>query len=116
MDALGIHLIVELYECDAEIIKDVVCIKKIVMEAVNISGAEIIEPVFHNFNPHGVSGVVVIAESHVSIHTWPEHRYCALDIFTCGDVIDNDKALSYLRKELQAQNIYVKKIKRGIIA
>ena len=78
MKSLGNHLIIELYDCKVDIINDLHKVEDILMESVNISGAEIITPVFHKFNPHGVSGVVVIAESHFSIHTWPEYGYCAV--------------------------------------
>jgi S-adenosylmethionine decarboxylase len=83
--------------------------------AADISGATIIKSVFHKFSPHGISGVIVIAESHFSIHTWPEFGYCALDIFTCGDKIDNYKALNFLKKEFGTKNISVVESKRGIL-
>lgn len=114
MKALGDHLIIELYECDSTIINSVEQVEEYMVEAVRISGATILKSVFHEFNPHGVAGVVVISESHFSIHTWPEYRYCALDIFTCGEVIDSGKALQFLKKKLLAGNISVVEIKRGL--
>jgi len=115
MKSLGNHLIIELYDCKAEIINDLHKVEDILMESVNISGAEIITPVFHKFNPHGVSGVIVIAESHFSIHTWPEYGYCAVDIFTCGDTIDSQKALTFMKKAFEAKSISVVETKRGIL-
>jgi S-adenosylmethionine decarboxylase len=115
MKSLGNHLIIELYGCKAEIINNLYKVEDILMESVNISGAEIITPVFHKFNPHGVSGVIVIAESHFSIHTWPEYGYCAVDIFTCGDKIDSMKALTFLKEAFQAESISVVETKRGIL-
>jgi S-adenosylmethionine decarboxylase len=115
MKSLGNHLIIELYDCKSEIINDLHKVEDILMESVNISGAEIITPVFHKFNPHGVSGVVVIAESHFSIHTWPEYGYCAVDIFTCGDTIDSQKALTFMKKAFEAKSISVVETKRGIL-
>ncbi len=115
MKALGTHLIVELYECDPEFINDSDTLKEVLLEAVKRSGAQIITPVFHQFSPCGVSGVVVIAESHFSIHTWPEYGYCALDIFTCGDAIDSETALQYMKQVLHAQTISVVEMKRGIL-
>ncbi len=102
MKSLGKHLIVELYECDFDLINEVASVEKILVEAVAISKATIVQPVFHQFSPHGVSGVVVIAESHFTIHTWPEYGYCALDIFTCGDLIDSDASLQYLKEAFKA--------------
>lgn len=115
MKALGNHVIAEFYDCDLLIIQSQSYIEDIMIEAVHISGAEIVKPVFHTFSPHGVSGMVIVAESHFSIHTWPEYGYCAVDIFTCGNTIDNGKALDYLRKELKAKSLSVVEMKRGII-
>ncbi len=115
MKSLGKHLIVELYDCDRHLIESVDQVEHILVEAVRVSKATIVKPVFHQFNPHGVSGVVVIAESHFSIHTWPEYGYCALDIFTCGDQIDSDLALQFLKREFRAGNMSVMELKRGTL-
>jgi len=84
-------------------------------KAVRLCGATIIKPFFHQFSPHGVSGVIVIAESHFSIHTWPEYGYAALDLFTCGDQISPDDAVGYLKKEMNAGQIHMMEIKRGTL-
>jgi S-adenosylmethionine decarboxylase proenzyme len=83
-------------------------------EAVNLSGATIITTAFHNFSPCGVSGVIVIAESHVAIHTWPEYRYSAVDIFTCGDCIDPWIISRYLKDELKSGTSSAMELKRGV--
>ncbi len=115
MDALGKHVIAELYGCNSEIINNQELIEDIMLEAVELSGATIVKPVFHKFSPHGVSGMVVVSESHFAIHTWPEYGYCALDIFTCGDLINNQIALDHLKSKLQAANISVVEMKRGLL-
>ena len=115
MNHLGDHLLIELYDCDTNTINDVIKIEELLLEAVKISGATTLNSIFHKFSPHGVSGVVVISESHFSIHTWPEYGYCALDIFTCGNEIKSHLALEYLKKELRAGNISVTEVKRGIL-
>ncbi|SMC24121.1 S-adenosylmethionine decarboxylase [Desulfacinum hydrothermale DSM 13146] len=115
MKSLGKHLIVELYDCDHDLINQVSSVEKILVEAVAISKATIVQPVFHQFSPHGVSGAVIIAESHFSIHTWPEYGYCALDIFTCGDLIDSDASLQYLKEAFKAGSMSVMEIKRGVL-
>lgn len=112
---LGNHLIAELYECNTKIINNPQQVERIMQKAVEISGATMVQSVIHKFNPHGVSGVCVIEESHYSIHTWPEYAYCAVDIFTCGTKIDYHSALNYLKKSFQAQNISVSEIKRGLM-
>lgn len=115
MDALGKQVIAEFYDCDRNIINDHHLIEEIMLEAVDVAGATIIKPAFHKFNPHGVSGVVVVSESHFTIHTWPEYGYCAVDIFTCGDLVDNNKALNLLRNKLKAKSLSVVELKRGVL-
>jgi len=115
MKALGKHLIVELYDWYKHLIDRVDQVEDILVEAVKVSKATIIKPVFHQFNPHGVSGVVVIAESHFSIHTWPEYGYCALDIFTCGEQIDSDLALQFLKQAFKAKSMSIVELKRGTL-
>ncbi|MEM7180150.1 MAG: adenosylmethionine decarboxylase [Spirochaetota bacterium] len=115
MDALGKHVIAEFYDCDREAIDKEELVKHIMLQAAEMSGATIVQPVFHKFSPHGVSGMVVVSESHLSIHTWPEYGYCAVDIFTCGDLIDNDIALNHLKENFHAQNVSVVEMKRGVL-
>lgn len=115
VQSLGNHLIIELYECQSDVINDARIVEEKLIEAVRISGANMVQSVIHEFNPHGVSGVIVIEESHFSVHTWPEYGYCALDIFTCGDEIDYYSALQYLKEEFQAKNLSVTEMKRGML-
>jgi S-adenosylmethionine decarboxylase len=115
MKSLGKHLIIEFHDCDPEVLNDSDACQEHILEAVRLSRATIIQPFFHKFNPHGVSGIVVIAESHFSIHTWPEYGYCALDIFTCGDEIKSEPALNYLRENFKAGHFSIMEIKRGLL-
>jgi S-adenosylmethionine decarboxylase proenzyme len=115
MRALGYHLLIEFYGCDHDILNNVGKIKNSMDDAALISGASIVESVFHRFSPHGVSGVVVIAESHLAIHTWPEHGYAAIDLFTCGEVVDPQKAYDFLKKSLIPKSTSIKQIMRGEI-
>jgi S-adenosylmethionine decarboxylase len=115
MQSLGNHVIAELYDCDASTLKEAKKVEKILLKAVDISGANMVESVIHEFNPYGVSGVIVIEESHFSVHTWPEYGYCALDIFTCGTEVDYHSALNYIKEAFNAKNISVSEIKRGLI-
>lgn len=82
-------------------------------EAAKRSGATIVDEVFHLFNPHGVSGVVVIAESHLAIHTWPEYGYAAVDLFTCGEEVDPWQAYEFLKKRFKAQFTSTMELRRG---
>lgn len=115
MRALGYHLLIEFYGCDHDSLNDVGKIKNLMDDAAIVSGASIVESVFHRFNPHGVSGVVVIAESHLAIHTWPEHGYAAVDLFTCGETVNPWRAYEFLKKGLTPQSTSTKKILRGEI-
>ena len=115
MDYLGNHLLVELYNCDSDKLNDLKRVEWVLGEAVRISGATALKASFHQFEPQGVSGVIIIAESHFTIHTWPEYGYAALDIFTCGESIDSQKALDYMEKELDVKTLSVTEIKRGNI-
>ncbi|MDX2302883.1 MAG: adenosylmethionine decarboxylase [Microscillaceae bacterium] len=113
MKALGNHILVEFYDCDREILNNVSYIEQTMQEATIKSGATIVGSHFHTFNPHGVSGVIIIAESHLSIHTWPEYGYAAVDIFTCGEVIDADKAFVHLKEGFKAGHTSTIEMKRG---
>ena len=115
MKALGRHLLVEYSGCDREILDDVECIQRLIEEAAVEAGATIVQSVFHRFNPFGVSGVVVIAESHLAIHTWPEYGYAAVDLFTCGTQVDPWKSHGFLREALGATSIETNEVPRGLV-
>ena len=112
--ALGRHVLAEIYDCSAEILNDVKAVEQIMVRAALAAGADIREVVFHMFSPQGVSGVVVISESHLAIHTWPEHRYAAVDVFTCGDTVDPWVSCNFIKREFSAQRMEAKEIERGI--
>ena len=82
----GIHYLIDLQGCKEELLRDKKLLTTAMETAANNAGATIVETLIHQFSPHGLSGVVVIAESHLAIHTWPEQNYAAIDIFTCGNV------------------------------
>ena len=100
MNALGKHLLLELKGCKKEALNDLGFLKSVLREAAEECGATVLGESFHPFHPQGVSGVVVIAESHLSIHTWPEYDYAAADIFTCGDSVQPEKAAQILIERL----------------
>ena len=114
--ALGRHLTIEYYDCDARVLADVNGMEKLFVEAARNSGATVLESSFHAFQPQGVSGIVVICESHFAVHAWPEHDYAAVDIFTCGDQIDFELAVQTLRKSLRSRSMTISNaLSRGII-
>ena len=115
MNALGKHLLLELKDCDKEILNDLDSLKGALRTAANDAGATVLEESFHRFNPHGISGVVIIAESHLFIHTWPEYGYAAADIFTCGDSVQPEKAAETLISKLGAKNHSIVELQRGAL-
>jgi S-adenosylmethionine decarboxylase len=116
LNALGSHLLVDLKDCGSDILKNLLEVRDLMVSAAKHAGATIVDDSFHEFNPFGISGMVIIAESHMSIHTWPEYGYAAVDIFTCGNVIKPEDAASYLIRELDCKNPSVVEMKRGILS
>lgn len=114
MKPLGRHLIMELYDCDRQVLNDIDRIDQIVLEAARTARATVVSQVGHQFSPHGVSAIVAIGESHLAVHTWPEHGYCAADIFTCGDHTDNDAAFQALRQAFGARRCAAYEVTRGL--
>lgn len=114
MNALGRHILAEIYGCDSSILDDRELIEKVMVDAALEVGAEVREVAFHKFSPQGVSGVVVISESHLTIHTWPELGYAAVDVFTCGERINPWDACNYLTERFNAQYMTATEVKRGI--
>ncbi len=115
MNALGKHLLLELKDCDDEVLNDLDFLKNALMTAATEAGAMVLDESFHRFDPQGVSGVVVIAESHLFIHTWPEYGYAAADIFTCGNYVQPGKAAKVLIEKLGSKNHSTTDIPRGIL-
>ncbi len=115
MRSLGRHLMVELYDCDAKILNDVHRVETIMVDAAKSAHARVVDVVFHTFNPHGVSGVIVISESHLAIHTWPEFGFASIDIYTCGTEVNPWIAYNYLVKKFKAKNMTALEMKRGVL-
>lgn len=113
MNALGRHILVEFMGCSPEILNDVSVIETAMVNAAQKAGATVIQSTFHHFSPFGVSGVVVIQESHLAIHTWPEYQYAAVDLFTCGESVDSWISFDLLKAAFQAKNQSVLEMHRG---
>jgi S-adenosylmethionine decarboxylase proenzyme len=115
LNALGRHLLLELKICNEEVLDDLGFLKNCLNEAAVHSGATVVGESFYHFSPCGVSGVVNIAESHIAIHTWPEYGYAAVDVFTCGNDVDPEKAARWITEKLGAQNHSLIELRRGIM-
>jgi S-adenosylmethionine decarboxylase len=114
IETLGRHVLIEYYGCNKNILENCKLIEKIMNDAARKSGATIVTNIFHQFSPYGVSGAVIIKESHLSIHTWPEHKYASVDVYTCGDKVDPWKAAHYLEEKLEARKSESIEIPRGM--
>jgi len=115
LNALGYQLMLDLKGCDKTLLDDLLYIKECMLEAASEIGATVVGETFHQFSPQGVTGVISIAESHLSIHTWPEHGYAAIDIFTCGTVVKPHKAAQKLMRSLNCRDRSVTEMRRGIV-
>lgn len=114
--ALGRHITIEYYDCACDVLLDKDGVESILLKAARESGATIISSSFHQFEPQGVSGVVIIAESHFTVHAWPEHNYAAVDIFTCADNIDLDTAIHSIEAQFSSQRVVISSDQnRGIL-
>ncbi|RLF75851.1 S-adenosylmethionine decarboxylase [Palaeococcus sp. (in: euryarchaeotes)] len=113
-DTIGYHYIVEAAGCNEEILSDANRIREIFLKAAEVSDMEVKASYFFKFSPTGVSGMVIVAESHISVHTWPEEKYAALDVYTCGEKADPEKAVDYILEQFKAEYAHVSEVKRGI--
>ena len=111
---IGRHCILELYQCDHARLNDEAFIRTSITSSAKIAGATLINLVTHSFKPQGVTGLALLAESHISIHTWPEIGYAAIDVFTCGDHTMPEKACELLAKDFLSMNLSFKNIAREI--
>ena len=114
MKALGTHIVCELSGCNPEVLTDVDAVHAMMVAAAKASRATVMESAFHRFEPQGVSGTVILAESHLSILTWPELGYAAMDFYTCGDHTDPWLACDHAAKILDARHVSTTEFKRGI--
>ncbi|MFN7928124.1 MAG: adenosylmethionine decarboxylase [Blastocatellia bacterium] len=112
-NVLGHHFLIEMYECDAALLNDVAMIRRQMLNVARACQMTIIHHYFHCFTPHGISGFIVIAESHLAIHTWPECGYAAVDLFTCGrtDLLEN--CIQHLRQQFGCQRLTTVQVQRG---
>lgn len=113
MSSLGQHILAEFSGCTPELMNDVALIENAMVEAAKTAGATLINTTFHHFSPYGVSGVIVIQESHLAIHTWPEYGYASVDIFTCGDQVNPWVSCKYLKEAFEATDLSAIELKRG---
>ena len=112
---LGVHIVADLYGCNPEIIKSAESMAETFEGAVKHAELNKLSSYYHQFKPFGATGVVVISESHLSFHTWPEHRYVAIDVYTCGDHESAFKAFDYIVEKLNPERIEKEVHFRGVV-
>ncbi|AUJ26021.1 adenosylmethionine decarboxylase [Virgibacillus dokdonensis] len=114
MDTKGRHIIVELWKCNKDVLNNIIEMERFFVEAALKAGAEIREVTFHKFAPIGISGVIIISESHLTVHSFPEHGYASVDVYTCGYNIDPYIAVECISQHLQAGKVEKMEITRGM--
>lgn len=112
--SLGSHVLIELFGCDKQSLELEKSVGTAMRDAAHESEATVVAESFHEFKPWGVSGAVIIQESHYTIHTWPEHGYAAVDLFYCGGTVHVDKAVDVLRERFRPAKIKFLVVRRGI--
>ena len=113
MERLGLHILIEYHQIDPYISTEAAQVEKIMLEASKKAGMHHLHHYFHQFSPQGVTGMIVVKESQLSIHTWPENRYAAVEIFTCGSREKLEEAMNYIGDALQADHWKVLFVERG---
>jgi len=112
---LGLHILADLYGVDFEKIDHVEDVRALLEGAVKYANLSKLSSHFHQFHPHGATGVILLEESHISIHTWPEHGYAAIDVYTCGGKEKTFKAMEYILKVLKPKRVDEKVAERGVV-
>lgn len=114
MSSLGHHVVLDLYECGSEKISDFAFMKNLMHQATVLAGCNVVSECFHEFNPAGTSGCIIISESNFCLHTWHEYNYVAIDLFYCGDV-NIEAAVKYLIESVQSNKVQRTDLSRGIL-
>ena len=114
MNTIGYHYVIEASGCDPEILTDANALKKILLEAAKVGEMDVRSTYFYKFTPQGVSGMVIVSESHISIHTWPEKGYAAIDVYTCDTNSKPEKTVNYILEKIKAEYAHITEIERGI--
>lgn len=115
MTVLGYHVLLELRDCNPTLLNDLNYVRQAMLAAARDVGATVVGETFHRFSPQGVTGILAIAESHISIHTWPEYGYAAADIFSCGAAFLPREAAQRLAAQLESRDPEIKELERGLI-
>jgi S-adenosylmethionine decarboxylase len=108
----GTHIVSDVYGCDSTLLDDEIFLKELIVSSAEKAGATVLGELSHKFAPQGVTAIALLAESHVSIHTWPELGTAAIDVFTCGINMSAEKCIQYIVSALKPARVVSKTIKR----
>jgi len=111
---IGRHIIADFIGCSSLFLSNAEVLREELIRAAKTAGATVLGDAFHKFGHHGVTGIVIVGESHLSLHSWPEYGYVAVDVFTCGDHVDPWKAYKLLKEVLKPKYVSVIELKRGV--
>ena len=112
-EVVGRHVIAELLGGNPNLLNDERYIRAILKEAAERAGGTVLDVTSHKFTPQGVTALALLSESHISIHTWPENSYAAVDVFTCGNHTNPQLACDFMKKSLECTVESVKVLERG---
>lgn len=110
---LAWHTLIDFHDCDPDRLADAPGLRNTLLTAIADAGGTYVTDVFHEFSPHGLSGIIVIAESHVALHTWPENDFAALDVFSCTRALDQNLIIARLAEWLKTEARHVQEHERG---
>ena len=113
LQGIGYHTLFDFFDCDSDLLNNLEALKTLMLQAARASGATIIGEYSHRFNPYGISSMIILAESHLSLHTWPEYHFAAADLFSCNPNIDAQKAGEVLKSSLKPKSCKCSLQQRG---
>ncbi|MBS1722436.1 MAG: adenosylmethionine decarboxylase [Armatimonadetes bacterium] len=110
---LGHHIVLDMHECDANVLADHEAMRTVMRVAAELAGCHVVGEFYHEFEPHGTSGCTIISESHFTVHAWPEYKYAAIDLFYCGNDVEISKAERHIAEQLGATRVERHELARG---
>lgn len=109
----GTHIILDLYKCNPKLLNNKKHIEEALNESCKLSNCKVLKKLIYQFKPQGITGILLLEESHISIHTYPEHNSCFADIYTCGDDATPEMAIRFLEEFFQSEKIEITTLTRG---
>jgi S-adenosylmethionine decarboxylase len=110
----GRHIVADFWEVDFDMLNDAEWLEGLLVDASQEAGATVLDSTSYQFDPQGATAMVMLSESHVTIHTYPEHGSAMIDVFTCGETVDPKEIIDIIRERLRPKEVYMKKLVRGI--